>query len=458
MAERLDRLLDQEPFGRALWGVVIADARGRLLYERNGDRLFVPASNTKLVVAAVASALLPREYRWRTSVYAAGRVDSGVVRGDLVLYGRGDPTISDRYFQSSFTVFDELADSLRARGIVRVAGDLVGDASYFDSVVVHPSWEVYDLNFEDAAPVTALAFNENVEGFGITPGSPGGPPAITIAPDLGFLRLTNRARTVPMDSGRTLDFVRQPGTNDVWADGDVPVDARPWGERFAVVDGPGYAATAFRRSLQSRGITVSGRTRSLYDSTAYAAARRGEPLVEHLSPPLQEVLRTILEKSQNWHAEMLLKTLGRELRGQGSWPAGIEVERRFLIDSLRVDSTLFNLADGSGLSHHDLIAPRALVALLAAMHRPARAERVRAFLTALPVGGRTGTLRNRFRGSLEGRVHAKTGSIANVNSLTGYLDLAEEVWIFSIQLNNHAARSREALERIDSIVSALLHR
>lgn len=454
----MDRLLDQEPFGHALWGVAIADGRGRLLYDRNADRLFVPASNTKLVVAATAAALLPRGYRWRTSVYAAGPVSGGAVRGDLVLYGRGDPTISDRYFPSRFTVFDQLADSLRARGISRVEGDVVGDASYFDGLVVHPSWEAYDLNWEDAAPVTALAFNENVVELSIAPGALGGPPGITFDPDLGFFQLTNRARTAPVDSARTMDFSRRPGTNDVSALGDLPVDARPWSARLAIVDGPGYAAAAFRRSLESRGIRVMGGSRGVYDSTAYTAARSGAALAEHSSPPLESVLETILDKSNNWHAEMLLKTLGRELRGQGTWQAGLEVERRFLIDSLRVDSTLFSLADGSGLSHHNLVAPRAFIALLAAMHRPARAERAEPFLTALPVGGRTGTLRYRFRGTLEGRVHAKTGSIANTNSLTGYLDLGEEELIFSIQLNNHAARSREALQRIDAIVTALLHR
>ncbi|MGA2384379.1 MAG: D-alanyl-D-alanine carboxypeptidase/D-alanyl-D-alanine-endopeptidase [Gemmatimonadales bacterium] len=454
LAWRLNCLLDAPPFDRALWGVAIADRRGTVVFERNGDRLFVPASTVKLVVAAVAAALLPGDYRFRTSVYAAGPVDSGIVHGDLVLYGRGDPALSARYSPTETAAFDELADSLKARGISRVAGDLVGDASWFDSAATHPSWQAYDLNWWYAAPVTALAFNENSVDFLVAPAAIGQPPEIRLRPDLSVVQFTNRARTVSADSERTLDFFRQPGTNVVWAQGDLPADAPPDTEFFAIHDAPAYAATAFRRSLEAHGITVDGQLRTTFDSTAYAAARAAPPLAEHLSPPLPEILQPILATSQNWFAEMLLKTLGRELRGQGSWPAGLDVERRFLIDSLGVDSTMFDLVDGSGLSAWNLVAPRAFVQILTRMRRLARA---RAFLDALPVAGESGTLKGRFADArLVGRVRAKTGSINRVNSLAGYLELARgRTWIFSIQLNNHTATTREALARIDAIVTAL---
>jgi D-alanyl-D-alanine carboxypeptidase/D-alanyl-D-alanine-endopeptidase (penicillin-binding protein 4) len=454
LAQRITCLLNAAPFNRALWGVAIADPHNRIVFERNARRLFVPASDVKLVVAAVASALLPPDYRFRTSAYAAGPVVGGVVRGDLVLYGRGDPTLSGRDFPSVFAAFDELADTLRRRGITRITGDLVADASYFDSVTVHPSWQSYDLNWWYAAPVTALAFNDNSVDFRVTPGPPGQAPAITFQPDLGLVQFTNRAHTVSADSTRTLDFFRLPGTNVVWAEGDLPAGAEPDTESFAIHDAPAYAAAAFRRSLESRGITVGGRVRTTFDSTAHAAARVGAPLAEHLSPPLPQVIRPILESSQNWFAEMLLKTLGRELRGEGTWAAGLDVERRFLIDSLRVDSTLFALADGSGLSTWNLMAPRALVQLLLRMGEHPRAA---AFLGALPVSGLTGTLQRRFGTTgLAGRVRAKTGSISHVNTLAGFLELADgRVWTFAIELNNHAGTEREALARIDAIVAAL---
>ena len=454
LARRLACLLDTRPFDRALWGVTIADPRGRIVFDRNGGRLFVPASNVKLVVVATAAALLPPDYRFRTSVYATGPVDGGTVRGDLLLYGRGDPALSPRYSPTALAAFDELADSLRVRGITRVSGDVVGDASWFDSAATHPSWQGYDLNWWYAAPVTALAFNENSVDLLVMPGAVGQPPEIRLEPDLGVVQFTNRARTVPPDSARTLDFFRQPGTNVVWAQGDLPADAAPDTEHFAIRDAPAWAATAFRRSLEGRGIAVDGRVRATFDSAAYAAARATPRLAEHLSPPLPRILEPILAESQNWFAEMLLKTLGRELRGEGSWAAGLDVERRFLIDSLGVDSTMFDLADGSGLSTWNLVAPRAFVRILTRMRLTGGAA---AFLDAFPVAGRSGTLKGRFVDTrLEGRVRAKTGSIARVNALTGWLELPHgRTWTFSIELENHAATNREALERIDAIVAAL---
>jgi D-alanyl-D-alanine carboxypeptidase/D-alanyl-D-alanine-endopeptidase (penicillin-binding protein 4) len=454
LARRLDALLDEAPFDRALWGVAIVDPEGRLAFERNGDRMFVPASNAKLVVAAAAVSLLPADFRFRTTVYAAGGIADGVLHGDLVLYGRGDPTLSDRFYPTRVTAFEELADSLKARGIARIEGDVIGDASYFDSTAIHPSWESYDLGWWYAAPVTALGFNDNSVDFDIAPGPVGQPPSITFSPDLGLVQFTNRARTVPVDSPRTIDFHRRSGSNIVWADGDVPADALPWTENVSIADGPLWAATAFRKVLEERGIAVTGRVRTTADPGASAAARATEPLAEHLSPPLGRVIEPILRLSHNWYAEMLLRVLGRVRTGTGSWDSGLAVERRFLADSLRLDPTEFRLADASGLSHWNLMTPHAVVRLLEAMRRRPGAA---AFRDALPVGGLSGTLRTRYRGTaLAGRVHAKTGTIANVNTLSGWLTTAGGTWTFSIALNNHVERGRDAMKRIDAILAALV--
>ncbi len=454
LAARLDRMLDGPPFDRALWGVAIADPSGRIVYERNGSRLFVPASSTKIIVSAAALWLLPADYRFRTSVYAAGPVADGVIRGDLVLYGRGDPTLSGRFARSRTRPLEDLADSLRARGVGHIEGDVVGDASWFDSTTVHPDWEGGDLVWGFAAPVSALGFNDNAVDVRITPTGMGARPLLEVDPDFGALLLANRARTVPRDSARRFDLRRVLGSNVVAADGDVPADARPRTESLAVPDGALYAAEAFRRALEARGITVAGRARSLYDPAAYAAARRDAPLAERRSPPLDSVLVPILETSNNWYAEMLLKTLGRELTGSGSWDSALALERRWLADSVRLDTTMVHLSDASGLSHHDLVSPRAFVQLLRRMRTHPRFE---AFRNALPEGGREGTLRTRFRRSaVIGRVTAKTGSIGNVNTLTGYVEKDGELWAFAIQINNHAARSRDATQRIDEIVEAIV--
>jgi len=453
LAQRLARLLDEPPFDRALWGVAIADPSGRLVFERNGDRLFVPASNTKLVVSAVATALLPPDFRYLTSVYSAGTIQDSVLNGDIVLYGRGDPSLSDRFYPDRFWAIAKLADSVRALGVRRIEGAVIGDASYFDSTTIHPSWESYDLSWWYAAPVTALGFNDNSVDFRIAATMPGAAPLITFEPDLGLVQFTNAARTVPVDSPRTMTFRRLPGSNVIRAEGDVPADARPWTEHVSIDDGAAWTAAAFRRALEDAGIIVTGRTRTTYDPRATAEARSLAPLAELRSPPLHDLVEPILRVSHNWYAEMLLKTLGRARTGTGSWDSGLAVERRFLRDSLRVDSTQFSLADGSGLSHWDLVTPRAFVQLLQAMREHPRFEN---FREALPVSGSSGTLRARYRtNGLAGRVRAKTGSIANVNTLSGYLETASGTWTFSIQINNHAALNREALKRIDEIVAAI---
>src|SRR2546428_2470610 len=385
LEHRLTTLLDQPPFDRATWGVFVQDDRGRVLYQRNADRYRVPASNTKLVVTATATVLLPADYRVRRSLYTNGRLQDGVLYGDLVLYGRGDPTWSERCYSvdtlapgacdSTSTVVDRLADSVRARGIRRITGKVVGDGSSFERTLVHPAWNAFDLNWWYAAPVSGLGFHDNSVDFHISPGAAvDEPPTITWSPDLGLFTFENRARTVPADSGTTIgdNFFRAPGvgTWDIWAQGTVAQGRRPWIESFAVPDPNLYAARALAAALLRKGVSIAGGAAGTTDSPAYRGARCCAPLVEYRGRPLPDILFPILNTSQNWFAEMLLKDLGRELKGEGSWEAGLDVERRFLVDSVKLDSTAFALEDGSGLPPGEPGTPHALAQLLASMHRP----------------------------------------------------------------------------------------
>ncbi|MGH7644899.1 MAG: D-alanyl-D-alanine carboxypeptidase/D-alanyl-D-alanine endopeptidase, partial [Gemmatimonadales bacterium] len=466
LERRLTRLLDRPPFDRATWGVYVADDRGRALFARNADRYFAPASNTKLVVAAAAAVLLPHDYRARTSLYATGPIAGGVLAGDLVLYGRGDPTWSTRCFSvdtltpqacdSAFTAIDGLADSVRARGIRRVAGQVVGDGSAFEPTTQHWNWGLFDANWWYAAPVSGLAFNDNSIDFRIAPGdSAGHPPSITWAPNLGLFTFENRARTVPADSSTTIGdrFFRRPGSWDIWAEGTVALDRGSWTESFAVPDPNLYAARALAFALERRGIAIDGGAGGTTDSLRYRSARATTPLAEYRGRPLPEIVFPILNTSQNTFAEMLLKLLGREIGGEGSWERGLEVERRFLIDSAGLDSTSFALDDGSGLSAGNLVTPRAFVQLLAYMRRHPRGG---PFLTGLPRAGGPGSLARRFAGTpLEGRVVAKTGSIYRVNSLSGYVERGGPGgrWIaFAILANAHTVPTRLMLAQIDSLV------
>jgi len=461
---RLTRLLDAPPFNRATWNVFVQDDRGRVLFNRNGDRFSVPASNTKLVVSATAAVLLPADYRVRTSIYANGTVSDGVLQGDLILYGRGDPTWSQRCFgidtlaagacDSTWTAVDAIADSVKAKGIRRVTGRIVGDGSYFEPQIVHWNWGSFDLNWWYAAPVSGLGFHDNSVDFHITPGAAEGqPPKITWNPDLGMIGFENRARTGPADSGSTIgdNFFRKPGTLDIWAEGTAALGRSPWIESFALPDPNLYAARALAASLQRKGVSIEGGAASTTDSMAFRAVRLSTPLAEYLGRPLTDIIFPILNTSQNWFAEMLLKILGREMEGEGSWEKGLEAEKRFLIDSVKIDSTAFALDDGSGLSAGNLVTPHAFVQLLDYMYRhPKKAP----FIAALPHAQQPGSLLRRFVGTpLEGRVLAKTGSIHRVNTLSGYVERADgRRFTFSIQANGHSVPGRQMLAQIDSLV------
>jgi D-alanyl-D-alanine carboxypeptidase/D-alanyl-D-alanine-endopeptidase (penicillin-binding protein 4) len=464
LERRLAQLVDAPPFDRATWGIVVVDERGRTLYQRNADHFSVPASNTKLVVTATAAVLLPPDYRVRTSLYVSGRLDGGVLYGDLVVYGRGDPTWSARCFavdtlaagacDSAFTAVDAIADSVRARGIRRITGKLVGDGSYFEPGLIHPSWSAWDLTWWYAAPVSGLGFHDNSVDFHLAPGpAVDAPPVITWVPDLGLFAFENRARTVPADSATTLgdNFFRDPTGSQIWAEGTVALTKKPWVVSLALPDPNRYAARALAAALARKGVAVTGGAIGTTDSLAYRAARSAAPLAEYRGRPLPDVIFPILNTSQNWFAEMLLKILGRELRGEGSWAAGLDVERRFLIDSVKVDSTAFALEDGSGLAAGNLVTPHAFAQLLAYMHHHPQGG---AFVAALPHAGLAGSLLKRFVGTpLAGRVIAKTGSIDRVNSLSGYIEQPNGRTVtFSVQANGHAVPYGQMLAQIDSVV------
>src|SRR3989454_1377174 len=383
LEQRLAQWIGGPRFTGAPGGLYAGAGRGRGLYQRTADRFSGPASNTKLVVTAAAAVLLPADYRVTTSLYVNGRLDAGVLQGDLILYGRGDPTWSARCYavdtlapgvcDSSFTAIDAIADSVRAKGIRRITGKLVGDGSYFEPTLIHYGWNAWDLTWWYAAPVSGLGFHDNSVDFRIDPGpAVDAPPVITWSPDLGLITFENRARTVTADSTSTIgdNFFRTAGGWSIRAEGTVALGRKTRVESVALPDPNLYAARALAASLARRGVAVEGGAVGTTDSLAYRTVRCcAAPLVDFRGRPLADVIFPILNSSQNWFAEMLLKILGRELKGEGSWAAGLDVERGFLTDSVKIDSTAFALEDGSGLAAGNLVTPQAVAKLLADMHR-----------------------------------------------------------------------------------------
>ena len=469
LGRRLTARLDSTPLDRHVWGVAVLDRTGRLVFGRNADRLFMPASSTKLLVTAVAARRLTPGWTTTTALFAGGPVSGGILRGDLILYGGGDPTWTRRCYavdpapreaceESASNRLRQLAGAVRQRGIATIAGALVGDGSVFEPLLTHPTWEQDDLVWGYAAPVSGLGYNENIVVATVTAGHEAGrPPTVSQDPDLGALSLENRAITVDAGGSTKLAWRRSEDGQRLILEGTMARDAAPDRSELAVPDPNRFAALAFAKVLADSGVAIHGGITSTTDPSATAAARRGEPIATVSSRPVEDWIFAILNVSQNWFAETLLKQLGRTFGRAGSWAEGLRVERRFLIDSMRVDSTQFFPHDGSGLSGKNLASPMTFAEILRKM-RPH--PRYPAFVAGIPRSGASGSLRNRFKETpLVNRVRAKTGSIGQVNTLSGYIDAdstgrarPRPCRIFSIQANHHTLGGRTMVQAIDSVV------
>jgi len=479
---RVDAILARSDVARGFWGVEVEELdSGRVVYSHNSDQLFTPASNTKLFTTAAALALIGPDYRFRTTVESATPPDKyGRLAGDLVLVGRGDPNLSGRtlpYSQkterplSPTHVLEELADQLVARGVKVIDGDIVADDSFYVYERYGEGWSQDDLVWEWGAPVSALAINDNVVFVNILPAERIGERAfVGISPFAEYFHIENHVLTSPAGTGPRKVFIqRQPGSNHLEIWGNIPLDDPGAGEALAMEEPAEFCARLFWEALAKRGVVLYGRTRahhtelaSLGTITVNASAPLGggvqtQPLsaspvvlAEHDSLPLGLDIKVINKVSQNLHAELLLRLLGREKGASAAVAGGLDVVRGFLAQAdVRPEEYAFY--DGSGLSRQNLVSPHATAKLLRyAALQSWGAE----YMDSLPTAGVDGTLGARFKGlPAAASLRAKTGSLDHVNTLSGYLTTARgERLVFSIMSNNHTLTSRKANEVIDEIV------
>ncbi|MGQ0813794.1 MAG: D-alanyl-D-alanine carboxypeptidase/D-alanyl-D-alanine endopeptidase, partial [Gemmatimonadota bacterium] len=338
----------------AHWGIEVWDqGRNQLLYGHNHFRHFIPASNTKLVVTTVAMGLLGPDWRYATPIMVAGAAGDTAPRA-LIIKGTGDPTWSGRYYGSDLAVLDAIADSLAVKGIRQIAGDLIIDASAFARARVHSAWELGDLPWYYAAPTAAFAVGEAAVRMIVTANDvrfPGG-----FAPAPVAMRVS--ADTIGARANVNVDYESWPDTLVVH--GTIAAD-RADSSWLAQPTPELYAARALVGALGRKGIEVTGSTRIVNDSADVAALPHASAIMVWHSPPLRQIVAGILGPSQNWIAEQLLKTLGFMRGTGGSWRAGLEVDRRYLIDVVKIDSAAFSLSDASGLSAQNLLSPHAVI-------------------------------------------------------------------------------------------------
>jgi len=447
-------------------GILVTDAgTGEVLFARNADGYFMPASDTKLFTTALALATLGPDYRVKTTVASSGTIDAnGVLNSDLVLIGGGDANLSNRKFPfekkeerdgPSEKVLAEFADAVAARGVKEITGDVVADDSLFQPERFPSGWAIDDMQWSYGAAVSAIAVNDNSFTIELWPGGREGEPAryeAGVAAD--FYMIANSVRTSAAGSEEKLAATREPGTRVIRISGTMPAGAHPRVLTLAIEQPAEYAAALLARLLALRGVKIDGDARARHaGDPPLAAAPSQTILAERVSQPLSEDVRLTNKNSENLHAELMLLLAAHEKAGATSYEDALKFAAVFFKAAGIADGDVL-LSDGSGLSRKDLITPRAIVQILRFAAAQPWGETYR---SSLPVAGEDGTLSERMKNTPgAGRVSAKTGTIGRANTLSGYATtVSGEHLIFSILWNNNNLHAQDANKVIDAIAVAM---
>ncbi|MGB9505808.1 MAG: D-alanyl-D-alanine carboxypeptidase/D-alanyl-D-alanine-endopeptidase, partial [Candidatus Acidiferrum sp.] len=449
---------------KGMWGLLVADAViGETLYELNADKYFVPASNMKLLTTALALDTLGPDYRFRTTIETNGTISAdGKLSGDLILVGRGDPNLSNRKFPfDTKEEFDgpperalaELADMAVARGVKEISGDVIGDDSYFPRERYPDGWEIDDMVWDYGAAISAIVVDDNAVSLTLTPGEQAGDSVqAEVQPVEQEFVVRNQVITVGAKEKPDLRLTREPGSSEVVVSGTLPARSSPHKLVLAIQEPAEHAAALLEKLLIDRGVKVDGKARAQHDPDPAEAART--VIAEHLSIRLGDSVKLVNKISQNLHAEVLLRAAARQ---SGRWtdPEDLWKFPQQFYSKAGIDPDDVVQTDGSGLSRHDMVTPRAFVALLQyAEKQPWFPE----YYVSLPVAGVDGTLNERMKdAAIAGRIHAKTGSVSHVRTLTGFAEtVGGRRLIFSFMSNNAQAKNHEVHDALDGLCQAMI--
>lgn len=460
--------IDTDTFTGTLWGIHVVNMRsGRVLYTKNADQNFVPASNVKLLTTAAVLEQLGPEYRYQTNVYVDGPVEDGTLEGNLIVRGAGDPTIGGYEQRDDPTqVFRRWADSLRQRGITHISGNVIGDDTRLDDTPLGHGWSWSDISYAYSAEIGGLVFNENTVDLRVEGREPGEPAHISWDPhQTDYVEVVNRSRTVPYRKEEDEEYQRIMGTNTI----HVQTQVHPNGvetESITISNPTLYFTHVLRDVLLQEGISIDGTPADLDELSLTVGYDDGSVrrVASYRSPPLSDIVKTLNHESQNLYAEQLLRTLAVEEPPEtdedlppGSSELGVEAVRETLARA-DVDTSRIQLVDGSGLSRQNLVQPQTMIRVLQHMWLHNDPDVSAAFYDSLPRGGEDGTLKYRFRGRSPARdnVQAKTGTLSNTSGLSGYVTSGSGAPIaFSVFSNHHLADGDQVRSAQDVIVNTI---
>ena len=459
----LSQMLDAYSWKDARWGVLVVSLdQSDTLFSESPDSALSPASNLKLLTTAAALRILGPDFRFQTYLLSDSNIANDVLEGDLVLYGTGDPGISDLFFQEREDVLELLADQLEEAGVRTVTGDLVADASHLPGPLRPYSWDPEDLNDDFAAPISALSFNENVVSFRVTPSDRSGPtPEVHTIPENAGLDVHNLAITSPRGTRPHLSILREYPLDPIRSEGGIVLGAGDAWRQMTVPSPPHFAASVFRNVLLERGIRMLGNIRVVESpdksvltgstSPTHHERPRVRILAKHTSPPLSEYISVINKRSNNLFAELVFRTMGRTQEGLGSPEASARAVSVALTE-IGVPMESVVQLDGSGLAAGNRTSASTFVSVL---QRMAETETWNHYWASLPQAGTRRELRRMYQTAAAGNLRAKTGTIEGVSALSGIVRSRDhERLAFSILLNGTPSTTRA--KRVENLVGARL--
>lgn len=428
LASKIKLLIEQSKLADAKIGMVVYSTKqDRVLYTLNPDRRLIPASNTKLFTTACALHQLGPDFKYKTEVYLRGPVEDNTLKGDLIVVSGGDPNISGRWQNDQPTLlFKAWGSKAKEKGIARIEGGIRLINTIFDGEYIHPDWFQYDLWYWWAAPVSAFSFNDNCIDVKVAPTEEGKPCKVELNPMTNYVKLTNRTKTVA-DHPKPITYRRQGQTNEIIVEGELTQRSKELTFWVAIHDPTKYFGTILYEAFESQGIQIKGKIEEFREPFKPGADAE---LIDTFEFDLPRTIQVCNQVSQNFYAEMLLKLLGHKAKGKGTWETGLAALETFLKE-LKIEP---KLRDGSGLSRRNEVSANDVFALLKFMRTHKHAK---PWMDSLAVSGEVGTIKNRMR-AIKGKVRAKTGHLARVSSLSGYVETkAGDTMIFSILINDY---------------------